>query len=162
MVVMTSSRSNSIRKLDANTAHKILKLVTQDKFHKLESFLATHSIHPDSVLNPRRGQTGLHLACQLGHVDCINVFLQFGACKFSQDLKGNTGLHYASKFCMKRSIQGRPYDIKHLIVQPFLQHNPELAQVPNANGTTPQLFIDALNNFNQSSSDDETSSENAK
>ncbi len=140
------SHSSSDRKL----AQKIVRSVKSDRFHKLGSFLTF--IHPDSILNDK-GYTGLHLACKSGHADCINVFLRNGASKISQDYDGNTGLHLAAKFCMKRCIQGQPYNLKDLVNTPFLISDPDLVQLPNKKGTTPQKFLDALTAYNYDKAD---------
>ena len=79
-------------KLGSKMAHRIIRHIEKDEFHKLQSLFANNTIiDPDTVLDSRNGRTGLHMACKLGRYDCIQVFLRNGASKLSQDYKGNTG-----------------------------------------------------------------------
>jgi len=138
-------------KADRRIAHKIRKYLRRDEFRKLNSFIAAADdknkiIHPDSVLN-RRGMTGLMISCKLGHPDCVNVFLRQGASRNLTCFKGNTALHYAAKFCMKHPY---PSNVRDLVTNPFMDPAADidyhdLLKMPNNNGTTPKLLLDALN-----------------
>ena len=147
-------------KSDRRVAQKIRQLLRRDDSHQL-SFLVAQ-IHPDSVLNSK-GQTGLHLACKMGHANCVKVFLRQGASKRFRDNNGNIPLHFAAKFCMKQTHRFINRDLQKmmdkLVTKPFLD-DLELLKVPNKKGTTPKILLDALNKtiyFNESgsSSDDD-------
>jgi ankyrin repeat protein len=129
-------------KSDRKLAEKIVGYIKKDKFHKLKSCVVKSGIHPDSVFNSK-GQTGLHLAAKAGHPDCLNVFLTKGASTGLQDNKLNLALHYAAKFCLKQHSPP-PSLVRDLITNPFLD-NLELLHVPNRNGTTSKILINALN-----------------
>jgi len=133
---------------DRRIAQKICKYLRRDDFRKLNSIIADKNkiIHPDSVLN-RRGMTGLMISCKLGHPDCVKVFLRQGASRNLTCFKGNTALHYAAKFCMKHPY---PNNIRDLVTNPFMDlatnvDYHDLLKMPNKNGTTPKLLLDALN-----------------
>jgi len=133
-------------KADRRIAEKICKYLRRDEFRKLETsfFAADDKIHPDSVLN-KRGMTGLMISSKLGHPDCVNVFLRKGASRKLTCFKGNIALHYAAKYCMKHPY---PSNVRNLITIPFLDSTTdyqELMKMPNNNGTTPKLLLDALN-----------------
>ena len=58
---------------------------------------------------------------------------------------GNIALHYAAKYCMKHPY---PSNVRNLVTIPFLDSTTdyqELMKMPNDNGTTPKLLLDALN-----------------
>ena len=59
---------------------------------------------------------------------------------------GNIALHYAAKYCMKHPY---PSNVRNLVTIPFLDsttdYRQELMKMPNNNGTTPKLLLDALN-----------------
>jgi len=133
-------------KADRRIAEKICKYLRRDEFRKLEKsfFAVDDKIHPDSVLN-KRGMTGLMISSKLGHPDCLNVFLRKGASRKLTCFKGNIALHYAAKYCMKHPY---PSNVRNLVTIPFLDSTTdyhELMKMPNANGTTPKLLLDALN-----------------
>lgn len=133
-------------KADRRIAEKICKYLRRDEFRKLETsfFAADDKIHPDSVLN-KRGMTGLMISSKLGHPDCVNVFLRKGASRKLTCFKGNIALHYAAKYCMKHPY---PSNVRNLVTIPFLDSTTdyqELMKMPNKNGTTPKLLLDALN-----------------
>jgi len=133
-------------KADRRIAEKICKYLRRDEFRKLETsfFAADDKIHPDSVLN-KRGMTGLMISSKLGHPDCVNVFLRKGASRKLTCFKGNIALHYAAKYCMKHPY---PSNVRNLVTIPFLDSTTdyqELMKMPNNNGTTPKLLLDALN-----------------
>jgi len=133
-------------KADRRIAEKICKYLRRDEFRKLETsfFAADDKIHPDSVLN-KRGMTGLMISSKLGHPDCVNVFLRKGASRKLTCFKGNIALHYAAKYCMKHPY---PSNVRNLVTIPFLDSTTdyqELMKMPNDNGTTPKLLLDALN-----------------
>lgn len=125
---------------DRRLARKICKCIRRDKFHKLKSLV--RDIHPDSIINDK-GQTGLHLACKLGHPDCLNVFLRSGASRCFQDGKGNLALHHSIKYCLKRPSQE---NIRDLITRPFMD-DLQLLDMPNKKGTKPRALLEALNKF---------------
>jgi len=133
-------------KADRRIAEKICKYLRRDEFRKLETsfFAVDDKIHPDSVLN-KRGMTGLMISSKLGHPDCVNVFLRKGASRKLTCFKGNIALHYAAKYCMKHPY---PSNVRNLVTIPFLDSTTdyqELMKMPNDNGTTPKLLLDALN-----------------
>jgi len=133
-------------KADRRIAEKICKYLRRDEFRKLETsfFAVDDKIHPDSVLN-KRGMTGLMISSKLGHPDCLNVFLRKGASRKLTCFKGNIALHYAAKYCMKHPY---PSNVRNLVTIPFLDSTTdyhELMKMPNANGTTPKILLDALN-----------------
>jgi len=133
-------------KADRRIAEKICKYLRRDEFRKLETsfFAVDDKIHPDSVLN-KRGMTGLMISSKLGHPDCVNVFLRKGASRKLTCFKGNIALHYAAKYCMKHPY---PSNVRNLVTIPFLDSTTdyqELMKMPNKNGTTPKLLLDALN-----------------
>jgi len=133
-------------KADRRIAEKICKYLRRDEFRKLETsfFAADDKIHPDSILN-KRGMTGLMISSKLGHPDCVNVFLRKGASRKLTCFKGNIALHYAAKYCMKHPY---PSNVRNLVTIPFLDSTTdyqELMKMPNNNGTTPKLLLDALN-----------------
>jgi len=133
-------------KADRRIAEKICKYLRRDEFRKLETsfFAAADKIHPDSALN-KRGMTGLMISSKLGHPDCVNVFLRKGASRKLACFKGNIALHYAAKYCMKHPY---PSNVRNLVTIPFLDSTTdyqELMKMPNNNGTTPKLLLDALN-----------------
>lgn len=135
-----------LSKADRRIAEKICKYLRRDEFRKLETsfFAADDKIHPDSVLN-KRGMTGLMISSKLGHPDCVNVFLRKGASRKLTCFKGNIALHYAAKYCMKHPY---PSNVRNLVTIPFLDSTTdyqELMKMPNDNGTTPKLLLDALN-----------------
>jgi len=150
-------------KSDRRIARKICKMIRRDEFRKLNSFIDgdTNSVvHPDSVLN-RRGMTGLMISCKLGHPDCLNVFLRHGASKNLTCFKGNIALHYAAKFCMKNPY---PSNVRDLVTIPFMDPNhtyfsEELMKIPNKNGTTPKLLLDALHKLMAVEESDDSDSE---
>lgn len=136
------------KKADRRIAQKLCKYLRRDDFRKLDSYIADKNmiIHPDSVLN-KCGMTGLMISCKLGHPDCVKVFLRQGASRNLTCSKGNTALHYAAKFCMKHPY---PHNIRDLITIPFMDSAADvdyhdLLKMPNKNGTTPKLLLDALN-----------------
>ena len=60
---------------------------------------------------------------------------------------GNIALHYAAKYCMKHPY---PSNVRNLVTIPFLDSTTdyqELMKMPNNNGATPKLLLNALNKF---------------
>lgn len=173
---MDKSKINrSKKKLGSKMAHRILRHIEKDEFHKLQSLFANNTIiDPDTVLDSRNGRTGLHMACKLGRYDCIQVFLRNGASKLSQDYKGNTGkkklnicnaickqifllagLHLATKYCLKRCIRGH-HNTDTKVVDAILSNDKHLINVPNHKGTTPKVLLKALDKFQEISDDQES------
>ena len=125
-------------KADHKLAHEICKCIRKDKFHKLQALTA--DIHPDSILNSK-GQNGIHLSSKYGNPDCLNFFIRKGTDKRLTDKKGNIGLHYSAKFCMKHPY---PALVRDLVTKPFMD-DLNLMKIANKKGTTPKVLMDALN-----------------
>ena len=140
-------------KADRKLAQQIRKCIRKDKFHKLQALTA--DIHPDSILNSK-GQNGIHLSSKYGNPDCLSFFIRKGTDKKLKDKKGNIGLHFSAKFCMKHPY---PALVRDLVTKPFMD-DLNLMNIANKKGTTPKVLIDALNQI-MSNNDQDLSSDSS-
>ena len=140
-------------KADRKLAQQIRKCIRKDKFHKLQALTA--DIHPDSILNSK-GQNGIHLSSKYGNPDCLSFFIRKGTDKKLKDKKGNIGLHFSAKFCMKHPY---PALVRDLVTKPFMD-DLNLMNFANKKGTTPKVLIDALNQI-MSDNDQDLSSDSS-
>lgn len=84
-----------------NRGESALHFAVRDSLHSLLQQMCAAAADTRWFMNAENsdGETPLHMACRLGHLDCVRVLLKFGADAFaSGPLATGLPVHYALKY----------------------------------------------------------------